>query len=175
MVGRTPCARRTDVGGDSYMLLAKVGNVDHIGHGRSPSSARTSCAPRVGLPRQERAIFFGSDLHFRKSRGTAAGNLKLGVTLQHHAYRLAVCLLRYLRRVGAPAVDAELAAEASAYVVLMHMHVGCGNLERLRVLCGQSGDILGGDVGEQMIAVSPLGNGAVAFQAAMSDHRSAIY
>src|SRR5262249_41094157 len=160
---------------DGHMLLAIVGNVDHIGHGRSPSSARTSSAPRVGLPRQERAIFFRSDPDFRKSRGTAAGNLKLGVTLQHHAHRLAICLLRYLRRVGAPAVDAELATEASAYVVLMHMHVGRGDLERLRVLRGQSGNVLGGDVGEQMIAVSPLGNGAVAFQAAVSDHWSAIY
>ena len=56
----------------------------------------------------------------------------------------------------------------------MHVHVGFRNFQRLRVLARKSGNILRGDVGEEMIVVSPLGDGAVAFQAAMRDNRAAI-
>ena len=56
----------------------------------------------------------------------------------------------------------------------MHMDVGFRNLQRLRVLAGKSGNVLRGDVGEEMIAVSPFGDGAVAFQAAVRDYRTAV-
>src|SRR6478736_5691165 len=74
----------------------------------------------------------------------------------------------------APAINAKLAAKASANVVLVNVDVAFWNLQRLSVLAGKSGYVLGGDVGEEMIVVSPLGDGAVAFKAAMRDHRTAV-
>src|SRR5678810_754501 len=91
---------------------------------------------------------------------------ELSVALQHHAYRFAARLPGYFCRISAPAVDSKLAAKASANVVLVHMHVSGGNLEGLRILGGQAGDVLCRDVCEQVIAVSPFGNGAMALQAA---------
>ena len=57
----------------------------------------------------------------------------------------------------------------------MHMDVGFRNFQGLRVLAGESGNVLRGDVGEEMIIVCPLSDGAVAFQAAMRDYRTAIH
>src|SRR5262249_46837989 len=64
MVGRTPRACRTNVGGDSGMLLALIGDVgENVRHGRSAASARTSGAPRLRLPSSDGAIFFGGNFH----------------------------------------------------------------------------------------------------------------
>ena len=122
----------------------------------------------------ERAVFFRSDSHFRKCRWAAPGDFQFSVALQHHANRFAAGLLGYLCRISAPAVDAKLAAKASANVVLMHVNVRLRNLQGLRVLAGETGNILRRDVGEEMIAVCPLRDGAVAFQAAVRDYRAAV-
>ena len=54
------------------------------------------------------------------------------------------------------------------------MDVRFRNLQRLRILARKPGYVLRGDVGEEMIAVSPFGDRAMAFKAAMRDHRTAV-
>src|ERR1700731_1322406 len=174
MIGRPPRSRRPDVCGHGSVLLALVRNVYDIRHGRSAATARTTCAPGIGLPGRQGAIFLGSDFYFRKSRGPAPGDLQFGIALQHYAYGLASSFLGNLSGVCAPAINTKLTTEASAHVILMHVDICFRNLQRLSVLAGQSGNILCGDVGEKMVAVSPLGDRAMAFQATMRDHRTAI-
>ncbi len=56
----------------------------------------------------------------------------------------------------------------------MDVDIGFRDFQRLRELAGESGNVLRGKVREEMITVSPLGNGAVAFQAAVGDDRTAV-
>ncbi len=60
-------------------------------------------------------------------------------------------------------------------MVLMNVDVGCRYLQRSRVLSRDSGNVLRGKMCEEMCVISPFGNGAVALQAAMSNHRTTVH
>ena len=82
--------------------------------------------------------------------------------------------LEICRGKDSPAIRRKLAAKTSAYVVLVNADVAGGSLQRFCHLPGNSGNILSGDVCKQMIGVGPLGDGTMAFQAAVCNYRNAV-
>src|SRR6202011_4187118 len=90
---------------------------------RRSATPNASGAPGVVLPRDQRAVFVGPDLHTRVSRRTAPCRLQLRFTVEHHLYRLCVHLLRELSGGYAPGVKTELAAKASTDMVLVDMDI----------------------------------------------------
>src|SRR5579871_2240129 len=95
---------------------------------------RAAGAPRIGLPGQQGAIFLGGHFDLRPNRRTASSQGKFRVTLQHDAHRLTAGLLRELRRIDAPAIRPELAAEAAADVILVHGYISARNVQSPGVL-----------------------------------------
>ena len=124
--------------------------------------------------RGDRAVLFRRDFDASVSGRPRARDLQLRVALQHDAHRLAAGFFGKPRSGDIPAIGGKLAAKAAADIVLMNADVGCRDSQRLRHLRRDAGNILRGDVGEEMIFVGPLRNRTVRFEATVNDHRRAV-
>src|SRR5438093_3032570 len=174
MVRRTPRSSWSDVVANGGVLLALVGNGKHIRNGRHSTTAGAAGAPGIRLPRDKRAVFFRSYFDAGICRGTGAGGFELCIALEHDANRFASGLFRYFCSEDTPAIWRKLAAETPAHVILVDMDVGGGNFQGFGHLPRNAGNVLSGNVGEQVILIGPLGNGSVTFQAAMRYDRNTV-
>src|ERR1019366_8481459 len=123
VVGRSPRAGASLVGGDGDVLLALVGNFEDVRKWRRATAANSTRSPGSRFPRHEFPVFVGGDLDAREARWTHARDFLFGIALQHDLHRLAASSLRQLRRGDSPTIRAELAAESAADVLLQHLNI----------------------------------------------------
>ena len=164
----------TDVVANGGVFFVLVGNVENVGNRRHSASAWTSRSPGLRLPCGDRAVFLRAHFHASVSRRPRARDLQFRVALQHDAYRASAGFSGKSGSSDVPAISGKLAAKAAADVVLMNPNIGGGNSQRFRHLRGDAGDVLRGNVREQMVFVGPLGDGTVRLEAAVNDHRSPV-
>ena len=117
--------------------------------------------------------FLPATLILPKALGRLPAIGLLGGAIEEELDRLAAGLLGENRADFGPGSGAELAAEAAADVVHLHLDIGGGNLEIGRQSAGPSGDELRGGPGHHLVAL-PLNDEAVRFQAAVRDDRNAV-
>ena len=158
MVRCAPGARRTDVVADRDVFLSLVRNAEDVRNGRHAAASGTPCAPGVRLPRNESTVLHCANFHTGVSGRPSSCNFELRITLQHDTDRLAASLFGDFGGKDSPTIRGELAAEASPNVVLVNTNVGGWNFQRFCHLAGNAGDILRGNVGEQVILIGPFGN-----------------
>ena len=174
MVGRSPGTRGADVVANGGVLFVLVRDAETVRNRRHAAASGPARPPGMGLPGDERAVFFRANFHASIGGRTRARHLEFRIAFQHHAHGLAVGFLGELRGHDAPAVRTELAAEATAHVILVHADVGGGQFQRFGHLTGNSGDILRGHMHEEVVGIGPLGGGTVSFHTAMHDDGSTI-
>src|SRR5664279_1109667 len=83
MIGRTPGAGTSLIGGDGRVLLALVGNFEDVWQGRSSAAAHAAGPPGTRIPRDDLAFFGRGNLHAGVGRGTHACHLELGTAVEH--------------------------------------------------------------------------------------------
>ena len=82
--------------------LCWLGMLKQVWNRRHAAAARTSCAPGLRLPCDQRAVLFRANLHARISGRASTGDLEFRIALQHHAHRLAAGFLGKLARSRCP-------------------------------------------------------------------------
>src|SRR5664279_1459978 len=156
MVGRPPSACRTDIVADCCVFLPLIWNIEDVRNWRHTATSRTARSPGIGLPCDDGAVLFCTYLHTGVRGRPGSSDREFRITLEHDADRLASTLFRDFGGKDSPAIRRELAAEASANVVLMNTNIGGGNLQRFCHLAGNARNILRGDVGKQVILILSL-------------------
>ena len=119
------CRARSRVDEDIVLFREEVGAFVEIG-GRSGGAGACAHARSAVAGESdgcERPILLGADFHASVGRGAATGRLQLGGAAEHHLHWSSASLLRKLCRGNTPGIETELAAEAAAYVVLVHVDV----------------------------------------------------
>src|ERR1035437_398717 len=175
VIGRAPCLRGAGIHGDGHVVKARVGDIGvDVRQGRLVAAGETAGGPGIGLPAGDGAVLLAGDFDFAEGAGTVAGDLLFGGAIEEDLDRLAA---RFLGEAGAdfgPRSGAEFAAEAAADVIHLDLDIGDRDLDVGRQVGGPSGNELGGRPRLDLIAL-PLDHAAVGFQAAVGDHRDAVY
>src|SRR5207302_9867734 len=93
--------------------LVLVRDAETVRNRRHAAASGPAGPPGMGLPGDERAVFFRANFHACIGGGTRARDLEFRIALQHHAPGLPVGFLGALRGPEAPSVRAEFAAKTA--------------------------------------------------------------
>src|ERR1035441_9842590 len=120
-----------------------------------PPAAHPAAGPRVGLPGGDGAVLLAGDLDLAEGAGTIAADQQLRAAIEEDLDRLAARLLREPGADFGPRSGAELAAEAAADVIHLHLDIGGGDLQVGGQRARPSGDELGGGARPDRKSVVP--------------------
>ena len=168
-----PGPRRSGVRRHRGVHVGLVLEGEDVGKRRGVGACRSSRTPALRIPGHHVPVGVGGRRDLGVRRGTRAGDADLLVPVEHQLHR-AAGVLRELGADDAPAVHAELAAEAAAHVLGLDVDVRGRNADLLAELRSDAGNRLGGGPERDRLFVLPLGDLAVGLEGAVGDLRHVV-